>query len=54
MLIHKIIFYTTGHNGDIHYSREFIKDIIKKIPNLAFEFVIEARIVPGVSLYDIS
>ena len=38
MLINKIIFYTTGHNGDIHYSREFIKDIIKKIPNVAFEY----------------
>jgi hypothetical protein len=38
MLINKIIFYTTGHNGDIHYSREFIKDIIKKIPNITYEY----------------
>ena len=37
-MINKIIFYTTGHNGDIHYSREFIKDIIKKIPNVLFEY----------------
>lgn len=38
MLISKIIFYTTGHNGDIHYSREFIKDIIKKLPHTSFEY----------------
>jgi hypothetical protein len=25
-----IIFYNHSHNGDIHYSREFVKDIIKK------------------------
>jgi len=37
-MINKIIFYTIGHNGDIHYSREFIKDIIKKIPNILFEY----------------
>jgi hypothetical protein len=38
MLINKIIFYTPGHNGDIHYSREFVKDIIKKIPNIPAEY----------------
>jgi len=27
----KIIFHNMGHYGDIHYSREFIKDIIIKI-----------------------
>lgn len=26
-----IYFYNTCHNGDIHYSREFIKDIMNKI-----------------------
>ena len=26
----KIIFFNHYHNGDIHYSREFVKDIIKK------------------------
>jgi len=26
----KIIFFNHYHNGDIHYSREFIKDIIRK------------------------
>ena len=26
-----IIFYNTFHNGDIHVSREFIKDIMNKI-----------------------
>lgn len=31
MLINKIIFYNHGHNGDIHFSREFVKDIISKI-----------------------
>lgn len=25
-----LIFYNNFHNGDIHYSRQFIKDIIKK------------------------
>ena len=36
--INKIIFYTIGHNGDVHYSREFIKDIIRKIPNVEYEY----------------
>ncbi len=26
----KIVFYNSFHNGDIHYSREFIKDIMRK------------------------
>lgn len=26
----KLIFYNNWHNGDIHYTREFVKDIIKK------------------------
>lgn len=28
----KVIFYNNFHNGDIHYSREFVKDIMKKLP----------------------
>lgn len=27
----RIIFYNNFHNGDIHYSREFVKDIMSKI-----------------------
>ena len=23
------IFYNSGHNGDVHYSREFVKDLQK-------------------------
>lgn len=30
--IKQLIFYSTGHNGDIHYSRNFVKDISSKIP----------------------
>jgi hypothetical protein len=29
--IAKIIFYSNGHNGDIHYSRNFVKNILKNI-----------------------
>ena len=29
-MITKLIFYNNFHNGDIHFTREFIKDIIKK------------------------
>jgi hypothetical protein len=28
-----IYFYNTFHNGDVHYSRSFVRDIIKKLPN---------------------
>lgn len=30
-------FYNPGHNGDIHYSREFVKDICKKL-NVTAEY----------------
>jgi hypothetical protein len=30
--IKHLVFYSTGHNGDIHYSRNFVKDILSKIP----------------------
>ena len=29
-MITKLIFYNNFHNGDIHFTREFVKDIIKK------------------------
>lgn len=29
--VNSIFFYSDGHNGDIHYSREFVKYIIKNI-----------------------
>jgi uncharacterized protein YneR len=29
--INTLIFYNGGHNGDVHYSREFVKDLQKKI-----------------------
>ena len=28
-----IYFYNTFHNGDVHYSRSFVRDIMKKMPN---------------------
>lgn len=31
--INELIFFNSFGNGDIHYSREFIKDIIKKLKN---------------------
>jgi len=36
MKIDNIVFYNWGHNGDIHYSKEFVKDLIKKIKAPAF------------------
>jgi GR25 family glycosyltransferase involved in LPS biosynthesis len=33
-----IIFYNHYHNGDIHYSREFIKDIMKKYKAKSFSY----------------
>lgn len=37
--VKEFIFYSNGHNGDIHYSREFIKDILKKLKvKASFEF----------------
>lgn len=38
IFIKKIIFYTTGHNGDLHYSREFIKDVVSQVSNIEFEY----------------
>jgi len=34
----KIIFFNHFHNGDIHYSREFIKDIMKKYNKAEFYY----------------
>ena len=31
MLNKKLIFYNNFHNGDIHVSRDFVKDIVSKI-----------------------
>ena len=33
-----IIFYNHYHNGDIHYSREFVKDIMKKYKAKSFSY----------------
>lgn len=30
--VKKIIFYSTGNNGDIHYSRNFVKHIAQNVP----------------------
>jgi len=30
--VNSIVFYNEGHNGDVHYSREFVKYITKNIP----------------------
>lgn len=40
--VKKIVFYTIGHNGDIHYSKEFIKDIITQISNVDYEYRMQA------------
>ena len=34
----KIIFHNNFHNGDIHVSRNFIRDIIKKSPNYEYYY----------------
>lgn len=34
----KLIFYNYFHNGDIHISREFVKDIINKINPISKEY----------------
>lgn len=34
----EIIFFNPYHNGDIHLSREFVKDIIKKIKNKKYYY----------------
>ena len=34
----KVIFVNAFHNGDIHVSREFIRQIIKKLPHYTFEY----------------
>jgi len=30
--IKKLVFYSCGNNGDIHYSKNFVKDIANRIP----------------------
>lgn len=39
----KVVFYNNYHNGDIHYSKEFIKDIMKKYKakNYSYYFDLE-------------
>ncbi|MAW75278.1 MAG: hypothetical protein CMG09_05060 [Candidatus Marinimicrobia bacterium] len=34
-----IVFYNNYHNGDIHYSREFIKHIINCLPNKTYYYI---------------
>lgn len=34
----KVIFYNHYGNGDVHYSRDFVKDIMKKIPAKSYEY----------------
>lgn len=34
----RLIFYNYYGNGDVHYSREFVKDIMKKIPADSYEY----------------
>ncbi len=29
--VSEFLFYNSGHNGDLHYSRNFVKDILNKI-----------------------
>jgi len=35
----KIIFFNNWHNGDIHVSREFVRDIVKKTPEYEHEYL---------------
>jgi len=37
-MIDKLIFYNHYGNGDVHYSRDFVKDIMKKIPAKSYEY----------------
>jgi len=34
----KIIFYSHFHNGDVHVSRTFVRDIIAQFPNMSYEY----------------
>lgn len=36
MRYNKVIFYNTFHNGDVHLSREFVKKMMDKLPNVEF------------------
>lgn len=44
-----VVFYNDYHNGDIHYSREFIKDIMKKYKG-TFSYYLNSKVVKD---YDI-
>lgn len=37
-MLDKLIFYNHYGNGDVHYSREFVKDIMKKVPAKKYEY----------------
>lgn len=44
-----LIFYSNGHNGDIHYSRNFVKDLISSIPAPAeYQFNCSPKIVKDI------
>ncbi len=34
----KVVFFNHHHNGDIHVARGFIREIMKKMPNISFSF----------------
>ncbi|HEY5267661.1 MAG TPA: hypothetical protein VII94_00825 [Candidatus Saccharimonadales bacterium] len=34
----KVVFFNHHHNGDIHVARSFVREIMKKEPNVSFSF----------------
>jgi hypothetical protein len=44
-----LIFYSNGHNGDIHYSRNFVKDIMSQMPIQAeYKFNCSAKLLKDI------
>ena len=36
--MNKIVFFNHYHRGDLHISKEFVKEVMKKLPNVEFEY----------------
>jgi hypothetical protein len=47
--VNQFIFYNAGHNGDIHYSRNFVKDILNKISiNAEYHYEFSYKLVKDI------
>ena len=36
--MNKIVFFNHYHRGDLHTSKEFVKEVMNKLPNIEFEY----------------